>query len=139
MIPLSGDCSAAPADPGVHGGAALVDNSAVSEGEHAVTGRGGAGGQAEALRLAGGGGGGHLTVTPAVGDHTAISLCGGGTPGQGRVSIGALVVLHTSVGEGKHTGGTSGGGAGVGNSLLETETSQPHGVMAGSCRTPGQT
>ena len=64
-----------------------------------------------------------------------ISLCGGGTPGQGRVSIGALVVLHTSVCEGEYTGGTSGGGAGVGNSLLETETSQPHRVMAGGCFT----
>ena len=73
MIPLVSDGGAAPAQPGVHRGAGLVDHPAVSEGEHAVPRRGGAGGQAEALRLAGGGGGGHLTVTPAVGDHTACT------------------------------------------------------------------
>jgi len=111
----------------------------VSEGEHAVTGWGGAGGQVEALRLAGGGGGGHVTVSPAVGDHSAIGLSGGGTPGQGRVSVCALGVLLTSVCEGKDAGGTSGGGARVGNSLLQTETSQPHRVMAGSSCTAGQT
>ena len=63
-----------------------------------------------------------------------VSLSSGSTPGQRGVSVGTLVVLKTSVCEGEDTGGASGGGASVGNSLLQTETSQPHSVMAGgSC------
>jgi len=118
MITLRCGGSAAPADPGVHCGAGLVHHSAVSEGEHAVTCRGGAGGQAQALSLAGGGAGAHVTVSPAVSDHTTISLSSGGTPGQRGVSIGTVVVLNTTVCEGEDTGGARCGGASVGNSLL---------------------
>ena len=64
-----------------------------------------------------------------------VSLSGRGTPGHGRVRVAALAVLHPAVGEGEHAGGPSLGGAGVGDSLAETEASQPHSVMAGSSST----
>ena len=47
--------------------------------------------------------GGDVAVSPAVGDHRTIRRCGSGTPGYRRVSVGALGVGDTFVGEGENT------------------------------------
>ena len=80
---------------------------------------------------------GHIraVVREERGEIVTVSPSGGGTPGHGRVSVAALPVLHSAVGEGEHAGGPGPGGAGVGDSLAETEASQPHSVMAGSSST----
>ena len=127
MLPLLGGESAAPAHAELHCGAGGVDHALVSEREHAVTRRGGAGGEAEGLRQAGGGPGVHLTVSPAVGDHRPVRPGGRGTPRHGGVGVAALGVLHPAVQEGEHAGRPGVGGAGVGHPLAEA--AQPDSVI----------
>jgi len=106
MFSPRGDAGAAPGLALVHSGALSVDNTLVPEGElTGCPGRGGTGRDGEGLRGAGGGGG-DGAVAPAVGHHAAVSVGGGGTPGDRGVSVGALVVRHTCVAEGKDTAGT---------------------------------
>ena len=63
-------------------------------------------------------------VTPVVDDDCAIGIQLGGTPGGGGVLVSALVILHTVIGEGEHTGSALQGAAGVGNPLAELEASR---------------
>ena len=60
-------------------------------------------------------------VAPVVDDDCAIGIQLGGAPGGGGVLVGALVILHTIIGEGEHTGGAIQGAAGVGDPLGELE------------------
>ena len=64
-----------------------------------------------------GGGLGVGAVAPVVDNHRAIGVQLGGAPGGGGVLVGALVILHTIIGEGEHTGGALQGAAGVRNPL----------------------
>jgi len=105
MLPSCSDTGAAPGPSLVHCGALSVHHAIVTEGE--LTGgssSGGAGGDGQTLRGAGGAGG-DGTVPPAVGDDTAVSVGGGGTPRDGAVGVGTLVVGHSVVTEGEDTAG----------------------------------
>ena len=62
-------------------------------------------------------------VAPVVDNHRAIGVQLGGAPGGGGVLVGALVILHTIIGEGEHTGGAIQGAAGVRDPLGELEAS----------------
>merc|ERR1719411_1347371 len=93
---------AAPGRGSVHGGAAGVDNTLVSEGEDALAPGGGAGGGGDGLAGTGAGGRGGA-VPPLVGHNLSRARHLSCTPGDGGVSIGALVVLHPFVGEWKDT------------------------------------
>ena len=99
------DAGATPGPTLIHCGALRVHHASVPEGElTGGPGGGGAGGDGEALGGAGGAGG-HGAVTPAVSDDTAVSVGGSGTPWDRGVSVGTLVVRHTTVAEGKNTAG----------------------------------
>ena len=63
-------------------------------------------------------------VTPVVDDDRAIGVQLGGAPRCGGVLVSALVILHTIIGEGEHTGSALEGAAGVGNPLAELEASR---------------
>ena len=80
----------------------------------------GAGRLGQVLHWAGGGLG-VGAVAPVVDDDRAIGVQLGGAPGGGGVLVGALVILHTIIGEGEHTGGAIQGAAGVRNPLGELE------------------
>ena len=129
MFTSSSDLSGAPGlvvinprDPG-HIGALVVDNTQVPEGEHTgVPSDGSAGGLGQVLNWAGGGLG-VGAVAPVVDNHRAIGIQLGGAPGGGGVLVGALVILHTIIGEGEHTCGAIQGAAGVRDPLGELEAS----------------
>lgn len=61
-------------------------------------------------------------VAPVVDNDRAIGVQLGGAPGGGGVLVGALVILHTIIGEGKDTGGAIQGAAGVRDPLAELKT-----------------
>ena len=133
MLPRHGGVGAAPRLALLHpghtdGGAGVVDDAEVPEGEDAGLAReGGAGGRGEGLGRAGGELG-VLTVPPVVDDDGAVGVELGGTPGGGGAGVGALVVLHLLVGEGEHTEASLRGEARVGHPAAHTGQGTPREV-----------